>query len=66
MALDFPASPTNGQILLSGGISWTFDGEKWKVVTGATDTAFIVDAGNFANGSSLAGSSTDINGGSFD
>jgi len=65
MALDFPASPTNGQVFTSGGISWVFDGEKWKVATEA-DTALIVDGGNFANGSSLAGSSTDINGGSFD
>lgn len=65
MALDFPASPTNGQIFLSGGISWSFDGEKWKVATD-TATTFIVDGGNFATGGSLASSSTDINGGSFD
>lgn len=65
MALDFPASPTNGQVFLSGGISWTFDGEKWKVATTAA-TTFIVDGGNFATGGSLASSSTDINGGSFD
>ena len=25
MALDFPASPTNGQVYTSGGSSWTFD-----------------------------------------
>lgn len=66
MALDFPASPTNGQVFLSGGISWTFDGEKWKVATEAAATTFIVDGGNFATGGSLASSSTDINGGSFD
>jgi len=33
MALDFPASPTNGQVFTSGGISWVFDGEKWNVQT---------------------------------
>ena len=27
--IDFPASPLNGQVFMSGGSSWTFDGTKW-------------------------------------
>ena len=41
MALDFPASPSNGQIFSSGGISWTFDGEKWKISSSGIEPVFI-------------------------
>lgn len=41
MALNFPASPTNGQVFLSGGVSWVFDGEKWKVSTSSIEPVFI-------------------------
>ena len=41
MALDFPASPSNGQIFSSGGISWTFDGDKWKVSSSGIEPVFI-------------------------
>ena len=41
MALDFPASPSNGQIFSSGGISWTFDGEKWKISSSCIEPVFI-------------------------
>ena len=41
MALDFPASPTNGQVFASGGVSWTFDGDKWKVSTSSIEPVFI-------------------------
>ena len=34
MALDFPASPSNGQVHTSGGTSWSYDGNKWVVVAG--------------------------------
>jgi hypothetical protein len=27
--IDFPASPTNGQMFISGALSWRFDGTKW-------------------------------------
>ena len=27
--IDFPASPINGQVFVSGAQSWTFDGTKW-------------------------------------
>jgi len=36
MALDFPASPSNGQVHTSGGTSWSYDGNKWVVVAGGT------------------------------
>ena len=36
MALDFPASPTNGQVFSSGGVSWIYDGNKWKVNAGTS------------------------------
>ena len=35
MALDFPASPTNGQTFTSGGTTWTWDGTK-LLLTGGT------------------------------
>ncbi len=41
MALDFPASPTNGQVFSSGGVSWTFDGDKWKVSSSSIEPVFI-------------------------
>jgi len=41
MALDFPASPTNGQVFSSGGVSWTFDGDKWKVSSAGIEPVFI-------------------------
>lgn len=63
MALDFPASPTNGQVFSSSGVAWTFDGDKWKV---SSSSIQIVDGGNFTSGFSLANVTSDINGGSFD
>ena len=50
---------TSGQILTSGGASSAI---AWADAPGAV----IVDGGNFANGSSIATTSTAINGGSFD
>lgn len=32
MAIDFPNSPTTGQIYTVGGRSWQYDGEKWAIV----------------------------------
>ena len=40
MALDFPASPATDQVFTSNGISWVFDGEKWKVLS--SDTSAVV------------------------
>ena len=34
MALDFPASPSSGQTFSSNGVTWSFDGDKWKISTG--------------------------------
>lgn len=33
MAIDFPNSPTNGQIFTSGSTSWIYDGVKWGLNT---------------------------------
>jgi hypothetical protein len=56
MAIDFPASPTNGQTFTSGALVYTYDGTKWKAqpagVTGGTKIevgntkAEIVDTGS--------------------
>lgn len=29
MAIDFPSSPTNGQIYTINNKTWVYDGEKW-------------------------------------
>ena len=50
---------TSGQVLTSGGASGAIS---WADSSGVV----IVDGGNFANGSSIATTSTVINGGSFD
>ena len=34
MALDFPAGASSGQTFSSNGVTWSFDGDKWKVSTG--------------------------------
>jgi len=49
----------SGQVLTSGGASGAIS---WADASGVV----IVDGGNFANGSSIATTSTAINGGSFD
>lgn len=41
MALDFPASPSNGQVFTSGGTSWSYDGNKWTVVAGSVEPVYI-------------------------
>jgi hypothetical protein len=33
MAINFPDSPTNGQIFTSGSTSWIYDGVKWGLNT---------------------------------
>jgi len=38
--IDFPASPTNGQIFTSAGVSWRFDSVKW-VAQGAASSYII-------------------------
>jgi hypothetical protein len=42
MALDFPNTPTNGQIYSSGSSAWLFDGTKWNP-SGTGFLAFIGD-----------------------
>ena len=34
MALDFPASPSNGQTFTDGSTTWTWDGTKWSITSG--------------------------------
>ena len=38
--IDFPASPTTGQIFTSGAASWRFDGVKWTA-QGATSSYLV-------------------------
>jgi hypothetical protein len=44
MAIDFPNSPTNGQVFISGAQSWTWDGTKW-VASGLAGGPFVPQAG---------------------
>lgn len=39
MAIDFPNSPTTGQVFTSGNLSWTYDGSKWNL-SGTSTSAF--------------------------
>jgi microcystin-dependent protein len=39
MAIDFPNSPTNGQLFSSGTITWVYDGSKWNIQA-ASQSAF--------------------------
>jgi len=38
MAIDFPNSPTTGQVYTSGTRSWQYDGEKWIVLDQTANT----------------------------
>lgn len=41
MALNFPSSPSNGQVYIDdNGISWEYDGVKWDVTRGTINRAF--------------------------
>jgi microcystin-dependent protein len=39
VAIDFPNSPTTGQVFTSGNLSWTYDGSKWNL-SGTSTSAF--------------------------
>jgi len=42
--IDFPASPTTGQIFTSGSASWRFDSVKWVANSGAQKFEFEIAA----------------------
>lgn len=45
MALDFPSSPTNGQVYTATGLSWVWDGTKWVTgTTGFVEPMMVVSA----------------------
>lgn len=53
MAIDFPASPTNGQTFVSGSVTYTWDGSVWTAVVAAGDKivkgntkAEVIDTGS--------------------
>lgn len=47
MAIDFPNSPTNGQIFTSGDKSWIWDGTVWKAYGASlSPTVLKVDSTN--------------------
>lgn len=52
MAINFPDSPTNGQVFTSGTSSWTYDGVKWNLNTNTTTSNDSMPVGSilwFAN-----------------
>lgn len=50
MALDFPASPTMGQIFTSGGSSWSYDGVKWTPMSTNGGSVIQVSTGTGLTG----------------
>lgn len=62
--LDFPASPTVGQIYSSVNKYWRWTGSAWNLIQGATSDTFApLDGGNFAD--TPFGNATSFDGGSF-
>ena len=46
MAIDFPASPSNGQTFTDGSTTWTWDGTKWSITSGAAGATDKIEEGN--------------------
>jgi hypothetical protein len=46
MAIDFPASPTNGQTFTSGALVYTYDGTKWKAQPAGVSGGTKIEVGN--------------------
>jgi len=57
MAIDFPASPINGQTFTAAGVQWTFDGTKWA----ASSFAYLPLAGGTLTGA-LNGTTANFSG----
>ena len=46
MAIDFPASPSNGQTFTDGSTTWTWDGTKWSITSGGGGGGSSIVQGN--------------------
>jgi hypothetical protein len=46
MAIDFPASPTNGQTFTSGALVYTYDGTKWTAQPAGVSGGTKIEVGN--------------------
>jgi len=53
MAIDFPNSPTVGQVFIVGNVAWSWDGTKWVASTIATPLP-VASGGTGANNPSAA------------
>lgn len=49
MPMDFPASPTNGQVFTSGGVAYTWNGYAW-VGGVAGGASYVLKAGDTMTG----------------
>lgn len=55
MAIDFPASPTNGQTHVVGSVTYTWDGVKWTAVAaGGGGTSVWTEAGGALSPTTLS------------
>lgn len=46
MAIDFPASPTNGQTFTSGSVTYTYDGTKWTALASGGSSQWTTSGSN--------------------
>ena len=58
MAIDFPASPTNGQTFVVGTVTYTWDTVKWTAAVAGKLTGALVFKGSKAPGDAAPGTPT--------
>ena len=61
MTINFPSSPTNGQLYSYGQSTWQWTGEYWSVYSAQTGYVTSITATSGLSGNSITGNVTIIN-----